>query len=789
MELNKYFFEALRLRLENILRALSNNRKAHIVYSDSIATDVKNTVYLQPRDSIESGVKADLAELLIFYKARVSHEGAHIRFTSLKDWKEACSRGPVFQHLVNIIEDGRIESAIAGVLPGAGRWIKFTNQYVYNHRKPEAYGNGLQAFLMGLNVYSILQTVPSFLSHETQKLIKLAAPHVDIGRAASTTRQTLECAEQILSIPEIKALIDACTPPPMIEGDKGTKNPEQTTPSEETSERAKKAKEIIQRRKSPNESEEGQTTKEKRSSKEHEAEKSNKEKTEDTSDDNNTDDNCSKDNNQEAEESNDSNNEFTDSESPEQSVDNKDQSADSKSAQQNSENNTDSEHNSVSDDNDEDANDFSDDEDTQNNLSDDDTEDTHQDNPSDDEKNTSEDIPDKTSDKDPEESLADDASDKDSDDSLEDPNDSSDSNTEGLEDGLEGSENLEAASQDNNSSTSGSASGEPGSPGDPGDEEDFFSNPPEENFEELLEDTSEEVLSLTKDAENFAEEEKPLDILEGIPLNIHGGVKLKQIIPKPRLTEYQTLKKRNATLIKNLVNEIQVALETRKAYDLRSLNRGKLHSGSLWKLAVPDPSVFSRRVIPGDIPELAVYILVDLSGSMTNANTLRGPTRINSVKNAACVLSEACRELKIVHSVTGFNNQSNPTHYNAVTWEDSESSKISSFEAKGDNRDGFSIRVAANELSFRPEPKKVLFVLSDGQPNSDNYQGLIAHGDVKQAVFEAKKKGLQVISIYFGDDQHIFDFKFMYDTPVFVPDLTILPRALGEVFKRVLLDY
>ena len=208
MELNKYFFEALRLRLENILRALSNNRKAHIVYSTSIATDVKNTVYLQARDFIEPDVKPALAELLLFYKACVSHEGAHIRFTSLDDWKEACSRGPVFQNLTNIIEDGRIETAISQVLPGAGRWIKFANQYGYNHRKPETYGAGLRAFLMGLNVYSILQTVPPFLSPETQKLIKLAAPYVDIGRAASSTKEVLECVEEILTIPEIKALVD-----------------------------------------------------------------------------------------------------------------------------------------------------------------------------------------------------------------------------------------------------------------------------------------------------------------------------------------------------------------------------------------------------------------------------------------------------------------------------------------------------------------------------------------------------------------------------------------------------
>jgi len=349
--------------------------------------------------------------------------------------------------------------------------------------------------------------------------------------------------------------------------------------------------------------------------------------------------------------------------------------------------------------------------------------------------------------------------------------------------------NSDNSEMDNLSDTTHNSSGNHGDPGGPGDEEGFFSNPPEENFEELLEDTREEVLSLTKDAESFEEDEKPLDILEGIPKNIHGGVEFKQIVPRSHYTEYQKLKKENGILIKNLVNEIQVALETRKAYDLRSLNRGKLHSGSLWKLAVPDPSVFSRRVIPGDIPELAVYILVDLSGSMRNPNSRGGPTRIDSVKNAACVISEACRELRIIHKVTGFRDDGRATkHYEAVSFEDVESTKIASFQSDNANRDGFSIRIAANELSFRPEPKKVLFILSDGQPATTFYHGLAANQDVKQAVFEAKKKGLKVISLFFGEEYDISTFKFMYDTPVFVPDLTILPRALGEVFKRVYLE-
>ncbi|HBT15883.1 MAG TPA: hypothetical protein DEB05_02885 [Firmicutes bacterium] len=809
MELNKYFFEALRLRLENILRALSNNRKAHIVYSTSIATDVKNTVYLQARDFIEPNVKPALAELLLFYKACVSHEGAHIRFTSLDDWKEACNRGPAFQHLTNIIEDGRIETAISQTLPGTGRWIKFTNQYIYNHRKPETYGAGLKAFLMGLNIYSILQIIPPFLSPETQRLIKLAAPYVDIGRAATTTKEVLGCVEEILAIPEIKSLVDASTPPPMIEGDKGTTSPEKTTPSEETSERAEKAKKIIQRRKSRDKNSNENKSNQKKYLDETKKESDNNE------DSGNTD---SQDNEFSEDDSDTEDTGDTPDNVPEQTLENPDEDSEEVSDSQDTER---QESGLQKQENDETLSDI--DETASNNeetsespdeaIEDEDTPvseetlenpDEDNDRESSEQSLDSEESDDDLSEASENEELDDSDNDFDDDasgnvseeefDQSDDDFDSEDFEVE-LDSSVESYESSENAENNETEFENGTPEsldsesyGNPSNSGD--DEEEFFTNPPEEDFGELLEDTNEEALTLTKEAENIEEEETPLDILKGIPVNIHGGIELVPQNLRRNPSAYQALKKKNEVLIKNLVNEIQVALETRKAYDLRSLNRGRLHSGSLWKLAVPDPTVFSRRVIPGDIPELAVYILVDLSGSMSEQNTYPGPTRIQSVKNATCVLSEGMRELKIAHAVTGFQaSYPQAFHYPVVTWDSMDSVKIASFRSGCSNRDGYSIRVAANELSYRQEPKKILFVLSDGQPaDYEGYTNNLAWNDVKQAVFETKNKGIKVISLFFGDEYLVPTFKFMYDTPVFVHDLTILPRVLGDVFKKVYLE-
>lgn len=647
MKLSKYFFEALKTRLENILRSLSGNRKSYIVWGSTTATDVANKVVLTPGAEIVPGVPASLAELLVYYKACTAHEGAHIKYTSKKDWEKACARGPAFQHLTNIIEDGRIEAAISRDLPGAGRWLRFANNYIFRHRA--SWEEGVNAFLMGLTTYAVLGRIPN-VDSETERLIKLAAPWVDIGKASPDTAGVLTCVEEILKIPEIEELFRRETvPPPKDERASG--RPQKSNPDQKTKDRAKKAREVLKKRA-------GSET--------------------DKSDDS-------------------GNNENAEEELSNPSTSGRESDDDRKSGDD------------------------------------------------------------------------------------QESGDNADSATGGALEGF-------TSSKDG----AGTPGGSPESP-DGSLEDDYFDPPDEEDeddFKSLLESSEDEVLSITKDAESLENDDRHFDPAEGIATGIHSEFKLRFIeVGKDRLG-YKEMKDRNHPVIKGLVNEIRVLLDSRKAYDLRGLNKGRLHSGSLWKLTVPDPGVFSKRHIPGDIPELAVYILIDLSGSMASY-TRDGRERIDHAKDAACVLSETCRELKIPHAITGFDEAfHSPTvrHYPAVTFHEADSSKIACLEAKGNNRDGYSIRVAANELALRHEPRKILFVLSDGLPAANGYGSMIAYQDVRNAVLEARKKGIRTISLRFGETNYEAEFKFMYDTPVFVHDTAMLPKTLGSIFKRVLLE-
>ena len=167
---------------------------------------------------------------------------------------------------------------------------------------------------------------------------------------------------------------------------------------------------------------------------------------------------------------------------------------------------------------------------------------------------------------------------------------------------------------------------------------------------------------------------------------------------------------------------------------------------------------------------------MDNSGSMAGAGAVVNGGRSISSKStlsriAASIIEYALRDLarvkislfdvslgKIRHAtLKQFDEKTNGTRlYNS----------INHVGIGCGNKDGYSIRVATKELAARRESMKVLLILADGLPsdyNGGEKAGLI---DVKNAVKEARQKGIRVIPIMFGDArfraQSAEDFAFMY---------------------------
>lgn len=654
--------ELKRLRLQTLARALTEQNRLFVTFGSGFATDMTN---IDVRDidqdgCIVPGIPASRAERWVAMKAGCAHEAGHILFTDKRAWDKAVLRGPFFQNIVNILEDARIERAVANLYPGTLLWFRFTNEYIVRNTN---WGAGADAFLKGLCSYALTGIVPAALDQPEKDLIKKCRSFVDCARVAEDTHHVLSEAEEILRLAEEVYPAAVIKPPPPMPGTASPKKAEEG-PLDPWRPKPK-----------PEESD-GKTDEGKSGS-------GDDEKPETGSDEAQESDALGKtDSDIESEEAGSDEPAGTGSDDPDESDP---ESEEGRSG-------------------------------------------------------------DESSDPKPEKDMPDEA----------------------------GTDRTDAEDQ------SASHLGVP---------EGLLDDP---ELEELLEGAEEELSRIESDA---AREEKRKEVVpetdfgaieEKTALGLHKGVRLENRRPCPH-PSYRELVDTQKNLIGRLADEIRKTLEFQSSVPRRSLKKGRLDPGALWKIRIPDPGVFYRVDEPGSVPDMAVYLLVDCSGSMRNG--IGGISRMDAAKQATALLHEACLKLGITHCVTGFTDNMGLTvrHYQAVNWNEDDGSRIASLNSEHNNRDGYSIRVAAEELKDRPEQKKLLIVLSDGLPDALEYrlrEG-VSIPDSALAVRQAERSGIGVIGIYFGPEGYLDLARTIYNHLVYVPALEQLPAVLGRVLKRV----
>jgi cobalamin biosynthesis protein CobT len=148
--------------------------------------------------------------------------------------------------------------------------------------------------------------------------------------------------------------------------------------------------------------------------------------------------------------------------------------------------------------------------------------------------------------------------------------------------------------------------------------------------------------------------------------------------------------------------------------------RGKLNSRSLWKCKTNDPHIFKQKVENLNLKSTAVSLLVDFSGSM-------GGDKIDHAVSACLMLNDAIAKLQIPVEIEGFTDDARPVQYIIKKFDE----RLTEDEIKrrmsmcasymGSNSDAESLLHSYGRLLQRTEKKKVLIVLSDGQPASSGY--------------------------------------------------------------------
>lgn len=304
---------------------------------------------------------------------------------------------------------------------------------------------------------------------------------------------------------------------------------------------------------------------------------------------------------------------------------------------------------------------------------------------------------------------------------------------------------------------------------------------------QLLKETSEEVL---------IRELKPTitgDLHQGITANFKSREKMLQF----SYDEYMKLKEEMEPIIRKTASEIADIAQMQIDRTLHNRRRGKLNKKKLTDFAVfNDPKIFTKRMVEEEQMKMDVMLLIDVSGSnnaqMMNTKNDTYVARYVMNQIVATLLHEVLKRVRFDHSIWTFYEGGNSQQFSSPIdrsncFEKDAGMYLKEVGAWGSNRDGYAIRYAGEYLNAQSKnDKRLMIVLSDGQPAGRNYGGEKAMADVKQAVTEVQEDGAKVVGIFTGSEHENAYFKKMYENPIFVNNESIF--ELPKILKKLLIE-
>jgi cobalamin biosynthesis protein CobT len=186
---------------------------------------------------------------------------------------------------------------------------------------------------------------------------------------------------------------------------------------------------------------------------------------------------------------------------------------------------------------------------------------------------------------------------------------------------------------------------------------------------------------------------------------------------------------------------------------------GKIHNANLYRVAVPNvigdwnQKIFKKKQDVLDI-DTCISILVDWSGSMSNS--YKKPTAVRAAQRLVKTFDKA---LHIPVEVISFSVPWGTNFIHAVIKRFDErvtdvqiAQRFTEFDdLTGGNADAEAVLYTAKRLASRKEKRKILIVLSDGEP-TDSVDGSAGYG-LKQVTDSIRKRGqIELYGIGIMDD-------------------------------------
>lgn len=212
--------------------------------------------------------------------------------------------------------------------------------------------------------------------------------------------------------------------------------------------------------------------------------------------------------------------------------------------------------------------------------------------------------------------------------------------------------------------------------------------------------------------------------------------------------------------MRNVITRIHEALQfhnTKRTGDIYGASSGDLDEGGLHKLSYDCEHIWSQKTI-AQIPDVAVGILVDQSGSMS------GGTKIFEAREMCIALAEAIKKIPGIHlhiygHTANTKNMSDLTlfeHYSSTSdtgTATADLGRLGTIDSMSNNYDGYAIKETAKLLSRDPAKRKFLFVIADGLPHGEGYAGKDAEKHVT-SVCKFVRERLKIATYAFAVGVH-----------------------------------
>jgi hypothetical protein len=274
----------------------------------------------------------------------------------------------------------------------------------------------------------------------------------------------------------------------------------------------------------------------------------------------------------------------------------------------------------------------------------------------------------------------------------------------------------------------------------------------------------------------------PEDIMENVEHNF-------KIAPKGSKSLFNSVLSKHSYAIRSIRNSLSFRNNSMRmpSYGHRS---GEIDENALFKINMNDDRIMLRSDVTSE-KNIAICLLVDESGSMQGE-------RVCNARNVAITLASALSGVNgIVTSVYGHTAEEDVTGCTIreyFTPRNPDLSSCTTMEGRQENHDGFAIQETANLFyyDYGNFDRKIMFVISDGQPAGSRYGGSAARDHMKRVSDACRSKlGIEVYGIGIDNGYDERDGKQMYGEGNFVilddvsSSLPIMSRFIRQVAMSI----